>query len=169
MGEFCVKVLSDIENITEKLNKNKFILKNYMYDIKVYMVKKDCDVLKINSANDLKEYAIIEDYNRDKNVILYAKKQLTSKISNLGVMVELLDELNYKELLYINKDIYIFEKGELTFEILDVRDHGVFLSISDEENKDKILDKFEQINIKIDMSNTNINLFDIALEKAKEK
>ena len=138
MKQINVKVLDNIDTIRQKLNKNKFIVRNYLYDIKIYLVKKDFDILKVNSIYDLKNYAIVEDNNTDKSVIIYENKTLSSKISNLNVMVDILKELGYKELLYINKDIYKFEKGELSFEVYDVLNHGVFLSINSSENADKI-------------------------------
>ncbi len=169
MKQINVKVLDNIDTIRQKLNKNKFIVRNYLYDIKIYLVKKDFDILKVNSIYDLKNYAIVEDNNTDKSVIIYENKTLSSKISNLNVMVDILKELGYKELLYINKDVYKFEKGELSFEVYDVLNHGVFLSINSSENADKIFDKFNELNIPIDNSNTDIDIFNIVLKKAKEK
>lgn len=169
MNQIIVKVLGNIEDVTKKLNKSKFILENYKYNIRIYMIKKDVDIFSIKSINDLKDYAIIEDNNNNKNVTLYTNKILKSKISNISVMVELLYELNYKELLYINNDIYFFRKGALTFKIFDIKEHGVFLNITDDENKFDIFDKFSKLNINVDMSNWNVDFFDMILKKAKEK
>ena len=104
MKQINVKVLDNIDTIRQKLNKNKFIVRNYLYDIKIYLVKKDFDILKVNSIYDLKNYAIVEDNNTDKSVIIYENKTLSSKISNLKnyyILIKIY--INLKKVNYLLK------------------------------------------------------------------
>ncbi|MDD3304013.1 MAG: hypothetical protein PHP54_03760 [Clostridia bacterium] len=171
MEQTNVKVLDTIENILKKLCKHKITLNHYHYDIKVYMVKKECDITKINSFEDLKEYALVDDVNGDRNVTLYSDKKLTSKISNIDVMVEILNGLDYKELLYINQDIYDFTKNNLSFQIVDVRNQGVFLQFDatlNDTKKEQIINMFQHIDINLTKSEEVINHFNTALKDAKK-
>ena len=118
----------------------------------------------------IKDYAVIKDDNGDRKVIFKNNKFDSAKIHSIYLIHSLLYTLGYYELCYINKDIYNydiqFKEGNLTFNLIEVKDQGCFLEFIDISLKNLkefllILKRFgikiEEKNLKIDILSENIS------------
>lgn len=168
---YNIKILDSIENINNILKNNNYVLKKYEYDIEIYMVNKNENFSKIKKLEDITDYAIIKDKNGNRKIILKNTEKQEAKIYSIFLAHELLYNLGYYELFYINKDIYHYEKEEdeniFYFEVLEVKDQGCFLKISNItlNSLKKFIMKLKELGINADDKNLKIDNVQQELDK----
>lgn len=154
--DYVVKILNNLDEVNNILKANDYLLKSYKYDLEIYMVNKNENFAKIKRLEDIKDYAIIKDENGSRKVILNNKSYNEAKIYSIFLAHDLLYNLGYYKLFYINKDIYyyetIFDEKQFYFEILDVKEQGSYIRISDItlNTLKKIIEKLKDIGINVD-------------------
>lgn len=170
--KYVIKILNNIDEINNILKENSYFLKSYKYDLEIYMVNKNENFAKIKKIEDIKDYAIIKDENGIRKVILKNKVNNEAKIYSIFLTHDLLYNLGYYKLFYINKDIYSYEKQcderrYFYFEILDIKEQGCFLEIETPTLKDleNFISNFKKIGINVD--NKNLKVDNIQQELSK--
>lgn len=170
-SNYCLKILSNCESVKDMLEKNNFTQTNYKYHLQIYMVNKNEEFFKIKKLSDIKDYAIIDDDNGDRKVILNNNGIHNAKVHSVFLIHDILYNLGYYELFYINKDTYEYKYKDTSFKILNVKDEGCFLNLENvAKSKFKELVKLlEKCEIKFDMSNNKIDIIQLLLNKALPK
>lgn len=160
---FVIEVLNNIEQIKHLLEINNYSLDNYKYDVEIYMVKKNENFSKIKKLDDIKEYAIIKDENGNRKMILKNDDFNEVKIYSIYFSIELLYNLGFYELFFLNKDIYLYKAKDILeiekFEILDIKDEGCFLKIDNTTLDDlkNVINSLKSIGFKINSNNVKVD------------
>lgn len=142
-----IELYENIDNVIKILKDNNLVYNSYNFLVRIYMVPNNLNFGNIKSLEQLKNYAILEDNNREKKVIFKDNNELIGSISGLLSTKSLFERLKYKELMYINYSIYKYK----FFKLIDVKDIGVFI-----EYNDYILDLLSKLKIKYTKLEDNI-------------
>ena len=129
------------------------------------MIPEDIDILKVNDLSSLETYVIIQDLNGQNKEIIHKNNNefKTSSIDDVLAIKELLLKLNYNELMYVNYDIYCYNKNNSYIEVKSVLKQGIFI-----EGNDELLDLLKELDIPYDVSNLNVSNEDVALINKKK-
>lgn len=165
VAKYNIKIECDLESLKEKLSNICYTNDKSYYKLNIYMIPEDVDILEINDLSSLESYAIIQDLNgQNKQIIHKSGTDIkTSSIDNVLAVKELLLKLNYNELMYVNYDIYCYNKDNIHIEVKSILKQGIFI-----EGNDELLDLLKELNIPYDVSNLHIDNEKIALMNMKE-
>lgn len=168
---YCLKILSNFESVNDILRKNNFTQENYSYHLQIYMVNKNEEFFKIKKLSDIKDYAIIDDNNGQRKVILNNNGIQDAKVHSIFLMHDILYNLGYYELFYKNEDIYEYKYNDINFKVLNVKNEGCFLSIDNVTKSEfkELVALLEKNEIKFDLSNNKIDITQLLLNKALPK
>lgn len=172
---YNLKILNDIDEVNDILKKNNYLLKSYKYDLEIYMVNKNENFSKIKILDDIKEYAIIKDDNGNRKVILRNETTYEAKVYSIFLIHDLLYNLGYYKLFYINKDIYYYEKEcnkeFFYFEIVEIKEQGCFFKIDNItlECLNNFIIMLKEIGINVDDKNLKVDNIQQELNKVAFK
>ncbi len=168
---YCLRILSDYEYISDILNQINILEVNYKYKLRIYMVNKNEEFFKIKKMSDIKDYAIILDDNGSRKVILSNNGIQNAKIHSVYLIHELLYNFGYYELFYVNEDIHQYTYNELKFDIIEVKNEGIFLKIDNicKNEYKELVNKLKKEGIKLDLGNNKVDIEQLLLDKALPK
>lgn len=168
---YVVKILNNIDEVNNILKTNNYLLQSYKYDLEIYMVNKNEDFAKIKKLKDINDYAIIKDENGNRKIILNQGSYNEAKLYSIFLAYDLLYNLGYYKLFYVNQDIYYYETSfkekQFYFEILDVKEQGCYLKVLDItlNTLKNFINKLKEVGIKIDEKNLKVDIIQQALDK----
>lgn len=170
-SDYCLRILLDDEKINNIFKEEKYININYKYSLEIYMVNKEEEFFKIKKLSDIKNYAIISDDNGKRKVILNNNGIMQAEVHSIYLIHEILYNLGYYELFYVNKDVYEYKFNETTFKIIKVKNEGCFLSLNNATKSEfkELLNSFRNEEIQFDLSNNKIDIIQLLLDKALPK
>ena len=165
--EYNIKVNSDVETLKKVLLNCHYQNVACYYQLIIYMIPDSIDILSIENLLTLDSYVMIQDLNGDNKHMIYKEKGSTSyaSIDNISATKDLLNKLNYNELMYLNFDVYCFEQEEKKIVIKNIKEQGIYMSF---DNKEAI-EILEQNHISYDHTNMHIDNEKIALENMKKE
>lgn len=161
---YNIKVNCDLEYLKEKISTLSYKNTKSYYELNIYMIPDEIDILKIENLSYLEQYIIIQDLNGENKRILHKSKDDTVScgIDNIIAVKELLKKLHYNELMYINYDIYCYSKNNSNIKIKNIVKQGTFI-----EGDNELIDILNSLNISYDISNLYIDNEDIALNNVQ--
>ena len=164
--EFWCKLNEDFEIINKKLTHNKFVLENEKYIVDILMLTKTNLRNDIKDINDLSDYVIIRDFdNQKKEIILFGEHIVSGEIKDIYTTKTLLKKLNYTELFCINQQRYTYSDRNITFNVVIIRNLGIFLEYKNKDDIMNIIKILNNINIKYNINKNNKKYIDLAFEK----
>ena len=78
-----IELYENIDNVIKILKDNNLVYNSYNFLVRIYMVPNNLNFGNIKSLEQLKNYAILEDNNREKKVIFKDNNELIGSISGL--------------------------------------------------------------------------------------
>lgn len=168
---FNIKISNSIDEINNILKENGFLLKDYKYDLQIFMISKNENFSKIKNINDIKEYAIIKDENGSRKVILNNQNNYEAKVYSIFLIRDLLYNFGFYELFYINQDIYSYEmlldNNIIDFKIISVKNQGCFLKCNNLTSNclKQFISNLQKMGLKIDKNDFKIDYIQNELNK----
>lgn len=164
--KICYKLSEDFKSINNKLLKGNLKLKEESYILDIYMANKNNLKNEVQSIKDISDYLIIRDYNnKKKEIILFNDGVFKGKVKGIFSTKNILEKFNYTELFYINKDIYTYDDGNITFKVVNIKNLGVFLEYKEDNDIIKVTKILHDLKIKYDRDNIKNDYEDIAFDK----
>ena len=78
-----IELYENIDNVIKILKDNNLVYNSYNFLVRIYMVPNNLNFGNIKSLEQLKNYEILEDNNREKKVIFKDNNELIGSISGL--------------------------------------------------------------------------------------
>ena len=189
--EITVEVDAPLEVLKSILEKHNFKVMNEYYINDIYLLKND---IKINNdyLNILKNCVLIRHViqkNKDKKTITYKYKEYNDKkeivkqgsvdchIDSVEEAIQLLNVLNYKEVIKVFDHLIIYSNGTDEFAVQIVNNKHIYIEIEEKgnymNNEYKNIDEMKEAIIKYNIPIKNNDFFvrkaEIELMESLEK
>ena len=163
---FYCKIDENIENIHKALLNNKVVLSKESYILDIVMINNTYFKNNICSINDVSDIVLIRDLNNEtKEIILFNNELVIGHINKVLPMKALLERLGYNEIFNINEHRYTYFCGSITFNVVIVRNLGVFLECNNKNDIINIIKIFKKANFKYHVNKENANYFNLSVKK----
>ncbi|MDO4282795.1 MAG: hypothetical protein Q4D02_04085 [Clostridia bacterium] len=164
-AKYNIRVNCKLEELIKEISDACYINMKSYYMINIYMIPEIVDILKITDLSSLESYVIIQDLNGLEKQIIHKNGNVikSSTINDILAVKELLLKLNYNELMYMNYDIYCYQKNNSFITIKNILKQGIFI-----EGNEEMLSLLKEKNIPYDSSNLCVDNEKNALENVQK-
>lgn len=184
-NEITVEVNCDFEDLEKQLLNIGFELKEKYLLKDIYMINsnyeitddyldalKNCVLIR-NIIESDKETKLItykyKEYNVKKEIIKQGK--VDCEIKSIESAKALLEAINYKELIHINDEIYVYDNDKTQFAVQLVNDKHIYIEMEDEDNftnrkynnVNEMIDELKSYNLPIKEDNYFVKKAEIEL------
>lgn len=187
-NEITVKLKCNIEEISEKLEKNNFTVVEKFYLHDKYFIPKALNLKDLTSREILSKAILLRNFDEEiPNIKQYKftfkRKQIDNdgtilkqdkvecEIANIEDGEKFLKAIGYTEIINIKEHDIVYEKNGLKIALIDIENGDKLIeaeTVDDNEEIDtieKVKQKIEKLNIPIDESNYFVKKAEIKLEK----
>ena len=187
-NEITVKLKCNIEEISEKLEKNNFTVVEKFYLHDKYFIPKALNLKNLTSREILSKAILLRNFDEEiPNIKQYKftfkRKQIDNdgtilkqdkvecEIANIEDGEKFLKAIGYTEIINIKEHDIVYEKNGLKIALIDIENGDKLIEVETvDDNKEldtieKVKQKIEKLNIPIDESNYFVKKAEIKLEK----
>lgn len=187
-NEITVKLKCNIEEISEKLEKNNFTVVEKFYLHDKYFIHKALNLKNLTSREILSKAILLRNFDEEiPNIKQYKftfkRKQIDNdgtilkqdkvecEIANIEDGEKFLKAIGYTEIINIKEHDIVYEKNGLKIALIDIENGDKLIEVETvDDNKEldtieKVKQKIEKLNIPIDESNYFVKKAEIKLEK----
>ena len=187
-NEITEKLKCNIEEISEKLEKNNFTVVEKFYLHDKYFIHKALNLKNLTSREILSKAILLRNFDEEiPNIKQYKftfkRKQIDNdgtilkqdkvecEIANIEDGEKFLKAIGYTEIINIKEHDIVYEKNGLKIALIDIENGDKLIEVETvDDNKEldtieKVKQKIEKLNIPIDESNYFVKKAEIKLEK----
>lgn len=167
--QFNIKLNCKLEEIKDFLEKNHYKNIESYYQLNIYMIPEEIDILNVKNVTSLDTYILIQDIDGKNKKLIYQQDGniYSGNVSEIIHTKNLLQKLNYNELMYLNSDIFVFYHADMDIqiELKEIKNQGLFFCT----DKKRALDLLQLAHIDYETENLYLDNEEIALNRIQEE
>lgn len=134
MEEFTTKIKNikldfsmTLEDIHRILLEQFFTFVTSDYVLNIYFIPINTKLNSWKQLEQLDSYAVFQDHNQDKKLLLMEENTLLGKIKNFTLTKNIMNALGYQEIIYTNVTTLVYQKENIILKIKDIKDVGIYI------------------------------------------